>query len=118
MNDDKRAELRKKRCVPCEGGTKPLSREQAEVHAELLEGWELDGEARRISKEFRFKDFVQAIRFVQTVADIAETEGHHPDIQISYNKVRLELSTHAVGGLSENDFILAAKVDMISPQHL
>jgi 4a-hydroxytetrahydrobiopterin dehydratase len=62
-------------------------------------------------KEFKFVDFIGAINFVNLVADIAEEEGHHPDIHIFYNKVRLELSTHAIGGLSENDFILAAKID-------
>jgi 4a-hydroxytetrahydrobiopterin dehydratase len=116
MSDDRRTELRKKRCVPCEGGAKPLSREQAEVHAELLEGWTLDGEAKRISKEFRFKYFVQGMSFVQAVADIAETEGHHPYIHVFYNTVRLELSTHAIDGLSENDFILAAKIDYLQSQ--
>lgn len=65
----------------------------------------------RIYKEFKFKDFIGAINFVNLVADIAEMEGHHPDIHINYNKVLLELWTHAIGGLSENDFILAAKID-------
>ena len=74
-------------------------------------GWELDEGAKQISKQFKFRDFIGAVNFVNNVADIAESEGHHPDIKINYNKVLLELSTHAIGGLSENDFILAAKVD-------
>ena len=69
------------------------------------------GLGAKISKEYKFKDFIGAINFVEQVAEIAELEGHHPDIHIFYNKVLLELSTHAIGGLSENDFILAAKID-------
>lgn len=68
---------------------------------------------KKLSREFKFKDFKEAMAFVNHVADIAESEGHHPDIYIFYNLVRLELSTHAVGGLSENDFILAAKIDTL-----
>ncbi len=104
--------LLKKKCVPCEGrGIKPLSRTDAQDYLDELQGWTLNKDERQISKEFKFKDFIGAINFVHNVADIAEAEGHHPDIHIHYNKVLLELSTHAIGGLSENDFILAAKID-------
>ncbi len=104
--------LLKKKCVPCESkGMKPFSREDAEDHVAHANGWVLDAEAKQISKEYKFKDFIGAINFVERVADVAEMEGHHPDIHIFYNKVLLELSTHATGGLSENDFILAAKID-------
>ncbi len=117
MND-----LLKKKCVPCEGkNIKPFSKEEAQKYLSQVEGWELIWEdnpkpeqarfGARISKEFKFKDFIGAINFVERVADVAEMEGHHPDIQIHYNKVLLDLSTHSIGGLSENDFILASKID-------
>lgn len=109
MNHD----LTKKKCQACEGGVKPLTREEAEKYMPEVMGWEMSEDAKMISKKFQFKDFVKAMNFVQGVADIAEMEGHHPDIHISYNKVKLELSTHSIKGLSENDFIVAAKVDEI-----
>lgn len=101
--------LTEKRCLPCEGLTAPLERPEAEKLLAQVAGWSLT--EKRISKEFKFKNFVQAMKFVDKVADIAEAEGHHPDIHIHYNLVRFELWTHAIGGLSENDFILAAKID-------
>lgn len=102
-----------KRCVPCEGGTPSLSDEEARrLLAELGDEWELaEGKLRRT---FKFKDFRQALDFVNRVGEIAEQEGHHPDITINYNRVRLELVTHAIGGLSENDFIVAAKASRLS----
>ncbi len=114
-------DLLKKKCVPCEGGVPPLSQEEAQKYLSQISGWQIiedqrpnvqkSGLGAQISKEYKFKDFVESMNFVKRVADIAESEGHHPDIHISYNKVLLELSTHAIGGLSENDFIVAAKVD-------
>lgn len=113
--------LLNKKCVPCEGGAKPLNHEEIARYMEQIVGWGLteeqnlnvreSGLGAKISKEYKFKDFIGAINFVNNVAEIAEGEGHHPDIKINYNKVTLELSTHAIGGLSENDFILAAKID-------
>src|SRR3989344_8820841 len=104
--------LLKKKCVPCEGKRiKPYSKTDAQDYLNELQGWTLDQDANKISKEFKFKDFIGAINFVNNVAEIAEAEGHHPDIHINYSKVLLELSPHAIGGLSENDFIVAAKVD-------
>lgn len=103
--------LLKKKCIPCEGGAKPLSREDAQDYVDENPSWTLSADAKKISKEYKFKDFIGAINFVERVADVAEMEGHHPDIQIHYNKVTLELSTHSINGLSENDFILAAKID-------
>lgn len=113
------SDLLKKKCVPCEGGTKPLTFSQIENYMPDVPGWTLTSDEDpskalvnpRISKEFKFKDFIGAINFVERVADVAEMEDHHPDIHIHYNKVLLELWTHAIGGLSENDFIVAAKVD-------
>ncbi len=104
-------ELAERRCVPCEGGVPPLDELTARGYLASLRGWSLAG-ANRIQKEFTFKNFAQALAFVNRVGAIAEAEGHHPDILIhSWNRVRLEIMTHAIGGLSENDFILAAKID-------
>ena len=105
-------DLLKKKCIPCEGrDVTPFSREEITNYIGDVPGWTLDKDAKRISKEFKFKDFIGAINFVERVADVAEMEGHHPDIHVHYNKVLLELWTHAIGGLSENDFIVAAKID-------
>lgn len=105
-------DLRTKKCVPCEGGVAPFNEEQAkEMLAQLGKNWNLVG--KKISADFKFKDFKEAMVFINKVGDLAEAEGHHPDIYVSYNKVRLELWTHAIGGLSENDFILASKIDEI-----
>ena len=91
----------------------PLMAEEIEKYLPEVTGWELL-EDKKIRREFRFKDFKEAMAFVNKVANLAESEGHHPDIYLhSWNKVRLDLSTHAIGGLSENDFILAAKINNI-----
>lgn len=104
------AELMKKKCVPCEGGAEPLKGDEIQRLMNRVSGWELV-ENKKIKKKYMHKDFVEAIKFVNRVADLSEEEGHHPDIYIFYNKVKIELSTHAIGGLSENDFILATKFD-------
>ncbi|HVO29074.1 MAG TPA: 4a-hydroxytetrahydrobiopterin dehydratase [Candidatus Paceibacterota bacterium] len=105
-------ELAKKKCVPCEGGALPLTQNIVAELSKQTPAWKIDGN-KKISREFKFKDFKEAMAFVNKVAEIAEAEEHHPDIYIFYNLVRLELSTHAIGGLSENDFILAAKSDVL-----
>lgn len=111
-------ELAKKKCVPCEKkGAKAFDPTEAERYAAQVPGWVLADDAGKISRTFKFKDFIGAMDFVQAVADIAEAEGHHPDIYIFYNTVRLELYTHSVGGLSENDFIVAAKINEILRFH-
>lgn len=110
--DVEACDLTKKKCKPCEGGVEPLSRKQAEEMLATLKGWRL--EEKSIKKQYGFKDFVQAMAFVNRLADLAEAEGHHPDIFIHYNKVEVSLWTHAIGGLSENDFILAAKSDELA----
>ncbi len=104
--------LNKKHCVPCEGGIPPLSNEKEDELMKQIPDWLLvrDG-THKITRQFKFKNFIEAMKFVNEVADLAESEGHHPDIKIVYNKVRLDLFTHAVGGLSENDFIMAAKIN-------
>lgn len=111
-------DLTTKHCVPCEGGTPPLTDTQEDALKLQMPDWILmrsDGTTvvHKIRRQFTFKTFPQAIKFVDRVAEIAEKEGHHPDIYIFYNKVQLELFTHAVGGLSENDFIMAAKIDKL-----
>jgi 4a-hydroxytetrahydrobiopterin dehydratase len=104
------SDLASKRCAPCEAGTPPLGEEEVGRLAGELDGWTVDG-GKRLVKEYRFPDFRQALAFVDRLGEVAESEGHHPDVYLSWGKVRVELSTHSVGGLSENDFILAAKAD-------
>ncbi len=106
-------DLLKKKCEVCEGGVPPLNAYETENYMVEIPGWELSSDGKKISRSFIFRDFVKALDFVDAVADIAEMEGHHPDIHIFYNKVTLELYTHSIGGLSENDFIIAAKVNQI-----
>lgn len=106
-------ELTKQHCVPCEGGTQPLLKREAHAYHSEIPEWTLH--QKSIEREFRFKNFKESMEFVNKVADIAEEEGHHPDMYVFYNRVRLQLSTHAIGGLSTNDFIVAAKVDRLFP---
>ena len=107
------ASLVQKKCVPCEGGTPPLEKEKIQEYLSELKGsWELE-DNKKIKRTFTFKTFREGIEFVNRVADIAEEENHHPDIHILYTKVTLVLTTHAMGGLSENDFIMAAKIDLL-----
>lgn len=107
-------DLSSKKCVPCEGGTMPLQLRDIEPLLAQVKEWRLGTLGRSISKEFTFKNFADALAFTNKVGEIAEREGHHPDIMLSWGKVGIELSTHAIGGLSENDFILAAKIDELS----
>lgn len=106
-------DLSQKKCVPCERRTPPLTHEQIiNLKKQLQLDWGIV-EDRKIKHNFRFKNFKEAIRFVNTVADLAEEEQHHPNIKIFYNKVVIELTTHAIGGLSENDFIMASKIELL-----
>jgi 4a-hydroxytetrahydrobiopterin dehydratase len=102
-------DLTKKHCVPCENGEGKLTMEKIKEYLPAAEGWFLIGD--QIKKDFKFKDFKEAMSFVNKVADLAESEGHHPDIYIFYNKVNFSLHTHAAKGLTENDFIIAAKIN-------
>jgi 4a-hydroxytetrahydrobiopterin dehydratase len=107
-------ELAKKRCIPCEKNVDPYTPDIAgEMMQELHKEWMLVDDAHLLVREFRFADFAQAMVFANKVAVIAEEEGHHPDLTIGWGAVSIELTTHAIGGLSENDFILAAKVDKL-----
>lgn len=106
------SDLAQKKCVPCEGGMEPLAKEAASELLKKVGGWELH-DAIQVKKKFKFRNFKEAIAFVNRVAEIADEEGHHPDIHIYYNRVELVLTTHAIGGLSENDFIMAAKINSL-----
>lgn len=104
--------LTEQKCVACEGDMPPLMREEAEILLKQVPGWELSADARSISRSYVCKNFEDALNFIQRVGAIAESEGHHPDIHLTaYKNVRIDLSTHAIGGLSSNDFIVAAKID-------
>lgn len=106
--------LLEKKCVPCEGGVSPFTKEEIRSYLKEVPEWHLTSDDSSISRTFTFKNFKEAVVFVNKVADIAETEGHHPDIRIyAYKNVQLHLSTHVIGGLSENDFILAAKINQL-----
>ncbi len=104
-------DLVRRKCAPCEGGVAPLSDEQVGSLLGGLSGWKRDG--ARIFKEYAFKDHYQALAFVNAVAWISHREDHHPYILVGYNTARVEYWTHAIGGLSDNDFICAAKVDSL-----
>ncbi len=104
--------LANKKCVPCKGGTLPLSKEEAKkLLAQVSTSWHLN--EKSIGAEFKFKNFKEAMDFINKVAAIAESEGHHPDIHISYSRVKLKSWTHAIGGLSINDFILISKINSL-----
>jgi 4a-hydroxytetrahydrobiopterin dehydratase len=105
-------DLSQKKCVPCEGGVPKLAPDKVQELLKQLDGWSVRDE--RLQKHFRFKNFKQAMAFVNGIAEIAEEENHHPDFRVhSWNSVDVEIWTHAIGGLSENDFILAAKIDRV-----
>jgi len=108
-------QLSNKKCVPCEGGVPRFSPEEAEEQIKQLDGWELTHNHERIRKSWVVTNFMAAMRFFEQVAEVAESEGHHPDLHlVQYRNVNIELWTHAIGGLSENDFICAAKFDELS----
>ncbi|HKX52994.1 MAG TPA: 4a-hydroxytetrahydrobiopterin dehydratase [Nitrosospira sp.] len=104
-------DLATKQCKPCEGGMPPLSQEEITQLMRQLDGWDYLG--KTIRKEFSFKNYYQTMAFVNAVAWISHREDHHPDITVGYNKCQVEYTTHAIGGLSENDFICAAKIDTL-----
>jgi 4a-hydroxytetrahydrobiopterin dehydratase len=106
-------DLTAQKCTPCEVGGVPLNKEEVTFYMKDVPAWVVSADLKKISKMVKSKDFKQAISFIDKVAELAEREGHHPDISIHYNEVTLDLWTHAVGGLSVNDFILAAKIDLI-----
>lgn len=104
-------DIANRHCVPCEGGVEPLSPPAAQALLAAIEGWELVGEA--ISKTFRFANHYETIAFVNAVAWISHRENHHPELTVGYADCRVRYWTHAIKGLSENDFVCAAKVDRL-----
>lgn len=114
MSTPTAADLVRKKCAPCEGGIPPVPAEEARSLLGSLPGWELTDDGRRIRRAWVARNFQAAIDFFNKIAALAEQEGHHPDLHLEgYRNVAVELWTHAIGGLSENDFILAAKVDTL-----
>jgi len=108
------SELSKKHCVPCEGGIPPLSAEQVKQHLAALPDWKLTADGKRIRREWRVKDFMAGLDFFNMVGRVAEEEDHHPDLHlVGYRNLAIEIWTHAINGVSENDFILAAKIDRL-----
>ncbi len=111
MND-----LLKKRCIPCEGGVLPFDTSEIHKYQKKIDGWDIVKNTKNIyllEKKFKFKNFIDSQNFVNRVGEISEEEGHHPDITFGWGYAKLNISTHAIEGLSENDFILAAKIDQI-----
>ena len=105
--------LTKKKCVPCEGNTKPLKGEALKkLFSQLETGWKI-AHNDHLERDYKFKDFKTALKFVNGIGKVAEKENHHPNIEFSWGYVKLRIWTHSIGGLSENDFILAAKIDEI-----
>ena len=110
MND-----LTQQKCKPCEGGAQPLSEQRSsEMMSSLEPGWSLGDDAKSISQLYEFRGFGRTMAFVNAVAWVATTEGHHPDIEVSYGSCLVKFTTHAIGGLSDNDFICAAKIDRLA----
>jgi 4a-hydroxytetrahydrobiopterin dehydratase len=108
------SELTGKRCLPCEGGVPALRPEEVRRLLALLPDWKLTTDSQRIRRDWRVKDFLTGLNFFNRIGQLAEEEGHHPDLHLSgYRNVAIEIWTHAVNGLTENDFILAAKIDKL-----
>jgi 4a-hydroxytetrahydrobiopterin dehydratase len=106
-------DLTAKRCVPCEGGVAPMDESQARSMLGQLHDWELGEDGKEISRSFKFKNYYETMAFVNALAWVAHREDHHPDLQVGYNRVAVHFSTHSIGGLSENDFICAAKINAL-----
>jgi len=104
-------ELAKKKCKPCEGGVKPFTPQEAKDLLKNLKGWNVEN--GKLAKVFPFQNYYETMAFVNALAWVSHREDHHPDLGVHYNKCRVEYSTHAIGGLSENDFICAAKADAL-----
>ena len=107
-------ELNEQKCLPCEGGVAPLTAaEAAKYRGQVHADWKLDADTKAIRREFKFKDFYRTMSFVNALAHVANIEDHHPDLEVGYGYCRVVYSTHAIKGLSANDFICAAKIDRI-----
>lgn len=106
-------ELKERKCRPCEGGVDAMGRDQAEALIGQLEGWALADDAKSISRRFEFKNFYRTMAFVNALAWVANGQDHHPDFSAGYNYCEVKFTTHAVDGLSENDFICAARTNAL-----
>ena len=109
-------DLKEKKCVPCEGGVPPLDLSEIHKYQKKVDGWDLAKDNKEVfflSKKFNFDNFLESQKFVNEVGKISEEEGHHPDISFGWGYAEIKITTHAIEGLSENDFILAAKIDKI-----
>jgi 4a-hydroxytetrahydrobiopterin dehydratase len=106
--------LTQKNCVPCEGGLAPLAAEQAQTMLKEVPGWELANDGKAIKRRFKFKNFKTALELVNKAGAIAEAEGHHPDITFGWGYAEFLLWTHSIGGLHENDFIMASKINELN----
>ena len=112
MND-----LLNKKCVPCEGGVLPFDISEIHKYQKKVDGWDIAKDEKKIfylNKKFKFKNFLESQKFINDVSRISEEEGHHPDISFGWGYAEIKITTHAIEGLSENDFILAAKIDQIN----
>jgi len=109
MSDD----LRKQKCAPCEGGTKPLEHDRIDELLKQVPGWDVSEDGKRIFRRFEFKGFYKTMAFINAMAWVANQESHHPDFEGGYNFCLVNFSTHAIDGLSENDFICAAKLNAL-----
>ena len=108
------SELSTRKCAPCEGGIAPLTREEAAaLRGELHPDWQISADSKKLHRALKFKDFYRTMSFVNALAHIANVEDHHPDLEVGYNYCRVTFPTHAIGGLSQNDFICAAKLDRL-----
>ena len=106
-------DLATKTCVPCRGGVPPMARSEAERYLREAPGWALMDDGKRIERKFQFKNFKESLAFVNQVGALAEDEGHHPDITFGWGYAECMLWTHAIGGLHENDFIMASKINAL-----
>ena len=110
-------DLANKKCIPCEGGIPSFNIEEIHKYLKKVDGWEVKSDDQKtyyLIKEFKFDNFLKSIQFVNKVGDIAETEGHHPDIWFGWGYAKIKIFTHAIRGLHESDFVLAAKIDKLS----
>ncbi len=113
----KHADLAQMKCEPCEGKTAAFTKKQAQEYLTATPAWRLDIKNNSISRNFLMKNFLSAVKFIHEIADIAETDNHHPDVHLTgYRNLKIELSTHAIGGLSASDFIVAAKINRLQPE--
>ena len=110
-------DLTKKKCVPCEGGVIPFDISEIHKYQKIVDGWDIIEDEKKnfyLNKKFKFKNFLNSQNFINRVGEISENEGHHPDISFGWGYAEIKITTHAIEGLSENDFILAAKIDQLT----